>query len=854
MTLVKNSRALTLFVMSLLISAGFSVAPFSVNADTLSIDFESYTSGNINGQSGWMKTGGYDVEVVESPVVSGTKSLRFSNAVTSGSFGDQTFTASLADEAGDAQAVNGGQSGGTRQNHFEAEFKIKAATTTYQPGLFLSVSPDRGDGARMSYLGFADTADGIDVTFYDVQSVVDPAVFTPTQVADNLSRESVHTAKFVIDFVDGPSNDIVKIYIDGNLVHTGTTWENYFRFDNESNPTLADESRTVDSLLFRAGGTAAPATNGLGYLIDDITLTSSTVAAENDTVEINVNGNTAAAENQLGWMFNRDTTTATPFQFNDDAASLGSGSLYVFPIGSATSSDKFIGELFLLDQIADIKNISYDFKIGAPSSTVEEQFYMNVYANFGVSSSTKFYDCRYNVVPSVGSTGAFTTVTFDPTQNYPVTTRTGGQASPYTCPSSPAGMNALSSGSTIRVIAINVGDTSANDAGVSGYLDNVKVVTKDGIDTLTTTYDFEPLNVTPTAHDMTVLVPVNGWAEFSLDYSDEDDYAGEAFVFTVNNPANGELSGTAPDLTYTPEEDFFGTDSFTFWVNDGSSTSNIATVSLITYESPDCPEGMNFVGGGVDKCMNIDIFVGIAGLPANIADLIDELVEQFTSLEGLLSFLGTLDEFVQVDVEFVAPTCSSGIFVGAHDVCENDGNGEEETPTDVCPNIDGNQSEVPSGKVLENGQCVDQTTGGGGSTPAPTSGGGGSRGGGGGGGPAIPQVLGAATGACYQFTRNLSFGMRGDEVLELQKALTAKGHMTVAANGNFGPATQAAVISFQKANGLEQVGSVGPKTRALLNASCTPSANPNQALIDELTKKLNAILAQIQVLLAARAQ
>jgi hypothetical protein len=134
----------------------------------------------------------------------------------------------------------------------------------------------------------------------------------------------------------------------------------------------------------------------------------------------------------------------------------------------------------------------------------------------------------------------------------------------------------------------------------------------------------------------------------------------------------------------------------------------------------------------------------------------------------------------------------------------------------------------------------------------------GSGGGGGGGGgsyiPPVPQVLGAATtGACYQFTRNLSYGMNGADVLELQKALTAKGFMTVTPNGNFGPATQAAVIAFQKANGLEQVGMMGPKTRALLNV-CPGGTNPNQALIDELTKKLNAILVQIQQLLAARGQ
>ena len=154
------------------------IHPLTASADTFTVDFDAYTTGTINGQDGWSKTGSYDVEVVSSPVIAGAGSLRFSNAVTSGSFGDQTFSKSLANEAGETDAVNNGMSGGTRQNHFEAEFRFTSATSTYQPGLFLSVSPDRGDGARMSYLGFADTPTGITVNFYDVTSITDPAVFS----------------------------------------------------------------------------------------------------------------------------------------------------------------------------------------------------------------------------------------------------------------------------------------------------------------------------------------------------------------------------------------------------------------------------------------------------------------------------------------------------------------------------------------------------------------------------------------------------------------------------------------------------------------------------------------------------
>ena len=54
--------------------------------------------------------------------------------------------------------------------------------------------------------------------------------------------------------------------MDGVLLQTGTSWEDYFRIV-ELKPT-----RTVNRVLFRTGGTAAPATAGKGFLIDNLSL------------------------------------------------------------------------------------------------------------------------------------------------------------------------------------------------------------------------------------------------------------------------------------------------------------------------------------------------------------------------------------------------------------------------------------------------------------------------------------------------------------------------------------------------------------------------------------------------------
>ena len=278
--MTKTQKIITkISICSSLILGLSGFMPLVALADSLSVDFESptYTVGSVNGQDGWNSTGSFDQGVVAGPSISGSQSLRISDAVTSGSFGDQTFSKSLLNEAGESNALNNGYSGGVRKPHFEAQFDIEAI----EPGStdVMSVSPDRGDGARMSYLRFEDETDGVHVFFVDVTDpthAINGESFNETDIA-TLDASVAHTVKFSMDFVNGPDNDVVKVYLDGVLTITGTSWEDYYLFDTESNPSLTNNSRTVDSLLFREGGVANPNNSGKGYLIDNLSLLSSAV-------------------------------------------------------------------------------------------------------------------------------------------------------------------------------------------------------------------------------------------------------------------------------------------------------------------------------------------------------------------------------------------------------------------------------------------------------------------------------------------------------------------------------------------------------------------------------------------------
>ncbi|HET6852330.1 MAG TPA: DNA/RNA non-specific endonuclease, partial [Pyrinomonadaceae bacterium] len=96
-----------------------------------------------------------------------------------------------------------------------------------------------------------------------------------------------------------------------------------------------------------------------------------------------------------------------------------------------------------------------------------------------------------------------------------------------------------------------------------------------------------------------------------------------SFTYTiVGQPSNGVLSGSGPSFTYTPAQDFHGSDSFTFRVNDGSHDSNTSTVNITITPVNDAP-GANSQSVTTDS--NTPVAITLTGSDLETANLLFEV-------------------------------------------------------------------------------------------------------------------------------------------------------------------------------------------------------------------------------------
>jgi hypothetical protein len=88
------------------------------------------------------------------------------------------------------------------------------------------------------------------------------------------------------------------------------------------------------------------------------------------------------------------------------------------------------------------------------------------------------------------------------------------------------------------------------------------------------------VNKAPVARDSSADVDEDATVSITVSAADADLPANNLTYTLVGAPANGTVSVNGSTITYRPNEDFNGSDTFTFKANDGTIDSNAARIRI----------------------------------------------------------------------------------------------------------------------------------------------------------------------------------------------------------------------------------------------------------------------------------
>ena len=318
--------------------------------------------------------------------------------------------------------------------------------------------------------------------------------------------------------------------MEGRLLVTGSTPSGGTSIVS-GNATLAGAG-SVGTILLN-GGSVEPGNNGVG------TLTASALYWRTGNMRMDLGTGNQSDTLALGsGKFHKDPQGGAPYEFDFGGTGEG-GRTYTFANFGSTSfvagDFSFINLRTGLDGTFAMTGTALTFTTNLPTATIP----------------TPLADQRINI----GGTAAFTVVTGIPgaytyqwfKNDAPIDGETAATLSFAT-------LNAGNSGSYYVVVS----------NGTTPVTSNVATLT---------------VNEAPVATPQTVEATEDIAKAIVLAGTDVN--SGDTLTYTiVTSPSHGTLSGTPPNITYTPLRNYNGTDSFTFKSRDGLLDSTPATVSI----------------------------------------------------------------------------------------------------------------------------------------------------------------------------------------------------------------------------------------------------------------------------------
>jgi hypothetical protein len=149
-----------------------------------------------------------------------------------------------------------------------------------------------------------------------------------------------------------------------------------------------------------------------------------------------------------------------------------------------------------------------------------------------------------------------------------------------------------------------------------------------GMDTATVTVTIAPSNDNLTANDDSATVAEDGSVTVTVLGNDSDPENDVLSVQSVTQGTNGSVAIVGSQVTYTPNANFHGADSFTYTASDGNGGTDSATVTITVTPVNDAP-----VAGDDTASVVEDGSVAITVL-GNDADVDDDLLSVTSVTQG----------------------------------------------------------------------------------------------------------------------------------------------------------------------------------------------------------------------------
>ncbi|MDH3308253.1 MAG: Ig-like domain-containing protein, partial [Acidimicrobiia bacterium] len=179
----------------------------------------------------------------------------------------------------------------------------------------------------------------------------------------------------------------------------------------------------------------------------------------------------------------------------------------------------------------------------------------------------------------------------------------------------------------------------------------------------------------PVAIDEAVGTDEDTPRTWTLSASDVDGNLDWNTLSVVSGPSNGtlDLNGSG-SVTYTPTQDYYGSDSFTYQVCDTTGLCDSATVSLTVNPQPDPPVARNdSASTGEDNAVTIDVI-------ANDSDADGDLVPGSVTAPATTANGGTLTNHLDGTLTYTPAAHFNGTDTFTYQVCDS-------TPTCVTVSV-----------------------------------------------------------------------------------------------------------------------------------------------------------------------